>query len=56
MRALRSPLTAVLLLTASPGGASAPIVLVTQENVAKMSAAFPLPPERYDDPFVRLLR
>jgi ribose transport system substrate-binding protein len=33
----------------------APIVLVTKKNVAKVSAAFPLPPERYDDPFARLL-
>jgi ABC-type sugar transport system substrate-binding protein len=39
-----------------PARVNAPITLVTKENVAKASAAFPLPPERYDDPFARLLR
>jgi ABC-type sugar transport system substrate-binding protein len=39
-----------------PARVNAPIVLVTKTNVAKVSAAFPLPPEPYDDPFARLLR
>jgi ABC-type sugar transport system substrate-binding protein len=35
---------------------NAPIVLVTKKNVMKVSGSFPLPPQRYDDPFARLLR
>jgi ABC-type sugar transport system substrate-binding protein len=39
-----------------PRRVNAPIVLVTKENVTKVGAAFPLPPQPYDDPFARLLR
>jgi ribose transport system substrate-binding protein len=39
-----------------PPRVNAPIVLVTKRNVGKVSASFPLPPHRYDDPFARLLR
>jgi len=33
-----------------------PIPFVTKRNVARASAVFPPPAERYDDPFARLLR
>jgi ABC-type sugar transport system substrate-binding protein len=39
-----------------PTRVNAPIVLVTKNNVMQVSAAFPLPAQRYDDPFARLLR
>jgi ribose transport system substrate-binding protein len=39
-----------------PARVNAPIVLVTQKNVEKVSAAFPLPARAYADPFARLLR
>jgi ABC-type sugar transport system substrate-binding protein len=38
-----------------PARVNAPIVLVTKRNVARVSGAFPLPPQRYADPFARLL-
>jgi D-allose transport system substrate-binding protein len=38
-----------------PPRANTPIALVTQKNVARASAAFPLPPYPYADPFARLL-
>jgi hypothetical protein len=34
---------------------NAPIVLVTRKNLQRVSAAFPLPAQRYEDPFARLL-
>jgi ribose transport system substrate-binding protein len=42
--------------TTLPRRVRTPIVLVTKKNVTKASAAFPLPPRQYDDPFARLLR
>jgi ribose transport system substrate-binding protein len=39
-----------------PPRVNAPIVLVTQKNVDRVSAAFPLPEQPYADPFARLLR
>ena len=39
-----------------PARVNAPIVLVTRKNVQRITAAFPLPAQRYDDPFARLLR
>jgi ABC-type sugar transport system substrate-binding protein len=39
-----------------PRRVNAPIVLVTKQNVGRVSAAFPLPPHPYADPFARLLR
>ena len=39
-----------------PPRVNAPIVLVTRKNVGRASAAFPLPPRPYVDPFARLLR
>jgi ABC-type sugar transport system substrate-binding protein len=39
-----------------PTRVNAPIELVTKASVAQVSAAFPLPPRGYDDPFARLVR
>jgi ribose transport system substrate-binding protein len=39
-----------------PAKVKTPIVVVTKTNVTRVSAAFPMPPNRYDDPFARLLR
>jgi ribose transport system substrate-binding protein len=39
-----------------PPRVNAPIVLVTRQNVDKVSAAFPLPTRTYADPFAQLLR
>jgi ribose transport system substrate-binding protein len=39
-----------------PARVNAPVVLVTKQNVRRVSAAFPLPPRPYFDPFARLLR
>jgi ABC-type sugar transport system substrate-binding protein len=39
-----------------PARVNAPIVLVTKKNVTRVSGAFPLPPQRYADPFAQLLR
>jgi ABC-type sugar transport system substrate-binding protein len=39
-----------------PRRVKTPIVLVTKKNVTKVSGAFPLPPQAYDDPFARLIR
>ena len=39
-----------------PARVNAPIVLVTKKNVQKASAAFPMPPQPYVDPFARLLQ
>jgi ABC-type sugar transport system substrate-binding protein len=41
---------------ALPARVNAPIVLVSRQNVGQVSAAFPLPPHGYDDPFARLLQ
>jgi ribose transport system substrate-binding protein len=38
-----------------PARVNAPIVLVTPGNVKRVNAAFPLPPEHFQDPFARLL-
>lgn len=38
-----------------PPRVKTPIVLVTKKNVGRASAAFPLPPRPYADPFARLL-
>ena len=38
-----------------PARVQAPIVLVTKQNVGRVNAAFPLPPQRYADPFAQLL-
>jgi ribose transport system substrate-binding protein len=42
--------------TTLPGRVNAPIVLVTRSNVGLVNNAFPLPPEKYQDPFAQLLR
>jgi hypothetical protein len=41
---------------ALPSRVKTPIALVTKKTVTQVSAAFPLPPQRYDDPFARLIR
>jgi ABC-type sugar transport system substrate-binding protein len=38
-----------------PRRVNTPIVLVTRKNIRRASAAFPLPPQPYADPFARLL-
>ncbi len=39
-----------------PTRVDAPIALLTKSNVARAIAAFPMPVQRYSDPFTRLLR
>jgi ribose transport system substrate-binding protein len=39
-----------------PARVDAPIALLTKSNVARAIAAFPMPVQRYSDPFTRLLR
>jgi ABC-type sugar transport system substrate-binding protein len=41
---------------ALPSIVDTPVVLVTKKNVGRASAAFPLPPEPFADPFAQLLR
>jgi ABC-type sugar transport system substrate-binding protein len=41
---------------ALPSRVKTPIALVTKKTVVHVSAAFPLPPQRYDDPFATLIR
>jgi ABC-type sugar transport system substrate-binding protein len=41
---------------ALPSKVKTPIALVTKKTVAQVSAAFPLPPRRYSDPFATLIR
>jgi ribose transport system substrate-binding protein len=39
-----------------PSRVKTPIALVTKKTVTQVSGAFPLPPQRYDDPFAPLIR
>jgi ABC-type sugar transport system substrate-binding protein len=39
-----------------PPRVKTPIALVTKKTVTRVSAAFPLPPKRYDDPFATVIR
>jgi ribose transport system substrate-binding protein len=41
---------------AVPSRVKTPIALVTKKTVTRVSAAFPLPPQRYHDPFAILIR
>jgi ABC-type sugar transport system substrate-binding protein len=38
-----------------PRRVNTPVVVVTRKNIKRVSAAFPLPPDPYADPFARLL-
>jgi ABC-type sugar transport system substrate-binding protein len=39
-----------------PARVKTPIALVTKKTVTQVSGAFPLPPQRFDDPFAMMIR